>query len=196
MSNNAIEFADDSFDRLQELTRIGFSESKIRGAVYTVINQVARDTIKPTAKGIQAHLALKQKKIKEAIKVTKKAKRGSLSAVISIFKNKRPGLKDFKLKPIKRGKRSAGVKYQIRPGKQKTIAEAFVIEKFGGHAFINVGGRKLTKLHGASVWGAYVKNDMQEQTEIDVMERLDYRINRFIRDRVRKYKLKLEQSGI
>ena len=53
MSNNAIEFADDSFDRLQELTQIGFSESKIRGAVYTIINQVAKDTIKPTAKRVQ-----------------------------------------------------------------------------------------------------------------------------------------------
>jgi hypothetical protein len=195
MTVKAIEFADDSFDRLQELTQIGFSEKKIRGAVYTVINQVARDTIKPTAKRVQDVVNLKQKTIKQSIKVTKKAKRGSLSAIISIVKGPRPGLKEFKLKAIKRGKRPAGIKYQIRPGKPRTLAKGFIIEKFGGHAFINVGGRKIAKLHGVSVFGAVAKNDIHEQTEIDVMERLDYRINRFIRDQVRKYKLKLEQSG-
>ena len=68
-----MEFEDDSFDRLQELTKIGFSAGKIRGSVYAVINQVARDSISPAAKEVVKHLAVKQSRAKEAIKVTKKA---------------------------------------------------------------------------------------------------------------------------
>ena len=191
-SNNNIEFEDDSFDRLQELTQIGFSEKRIRGAVYTIINQVAKDQIKPMAKRVQSVLAVKQATIKKSIYVSKKAKKGSLSAIITVKKKVRPSLKEFKLKANKKkGKGAGGIKYQIAPGKTKTIQKAFIIDKLGGHAFINVGGRKITKLHGASVWGAFVKNDLTAESEVDVLERLEYRLNRFIRDQVRKYNLKI-----
>lgn len=189
-----MEFEDDSFDRLQELTKIGFSAGKIRGSVYTVINQVARDSISPAAKEVVKHLAVKQSRAKEAIKVTKKAKRGSLSAIVTVQKNKRPPLKDFKLKAINK-KKGNGIRYEIKKGNKRTFARGFVIDKFNGNAFVNVGGRKTVKLHGPSVWGVFKKQNIEQPTKDQIRERLTYRIDKFIKDQIRKYNFKNQSAG-
>ena len=189
-----MEFEDDSFDRLQELTKIGFSAKKIRGSVYTVINQVARDSISPAAKEVVKHLAVKQSRAKEAIKVTKKAKRGSLSAIVTVQKNKRPPLKDFKLKAINK-KKGNGIRYEIKKGNKRTFARGFVIDKFNGNAFVNVGGREIVKLHGPSVWGVFKKQNIEQPTKDQIRERLTYRIDKFIKDQIRKYNFKNQSAG-
>tara|TARA_R100000152_G_C6781949_1_gene217717 strand:- start:5462 stop:6064 length:603 start_codon:yes stop_codon:yes gene_type:complete len=194
-----IQFADDSFDRLQELAEIGFSDKRIRGAVYTIINQVAKDAISPAAKLVQSEINLKQGVIKKAIKVTKKAKRGSLLAVVSIKKSERPSLKEFKLKKqlVKTGKKKSpnGISYQIIKGKTRKFRKGFVVDKFNGHAFVNIGGRKIAKLHGASAWGVWKKHRLSHPLTFDIRKRLTYRIDKFIKDQIRKYNFKINSGA-
>ena len=190
-----MEFENDSFDRLQELTKIGFSAGKIRGSVYTVINQVARDSISPAAKEVVKHLNVKQAIAKEPIRVTKKAKRGSLLAVVTVSKKRRPSLKRFKLKATNKKKNKKGISYEIEKGKKRTFARGMVLDHFNGHAFVNVGGRKIVKLHGPSVWGVFKKQNIEQPVKDQIRERLTYRIDKFIKDQIRKYNFKNQSSG-
>jgi len=188
-----MDFTDETFAQFQELTKIGFSQKNIRGLVYQTINKTAKDAMSPIAKEVVKYVSLRQKDVKEAMKLTKKAQRNSLSAVLTIIKKRRPSLKRFKAKGLKKGKKPAGITYTIKT--KRTFAKGFIVDKLGGHAFMNIGGRKIGKLHGPSVWGVFKKHNLDASTIFNVGKRLEYNINRKVNHEISKYKLRSESAG-
>lgn len=147
------------------------------------INATSKKVKAGISKQIRQELAAPAKDVNAVIKVASKAAPTRLGSSVVLKEQSRLSLKAFGARQTK-----SGVSYKTSPRKgRKRIDSAFmgprpgvIAQKLGGHVYKRKGqGRKpITKLMGASPWGAYIVNGMQGKTVLDGTNELKKQILR------------------
>ena len=147
------------------------------------INKTSSVTKTKIAQDVRVELVASAKEIKKYIKNKKRATESSLGANVVVEESKPMPLKAFKPRQTK-----SGVSYASKGGR-KTVKSAFIVDKFGGHVFKRESKKRLRiqKLHAASVWGAYLKNNLDPETRNKARAELSKQIDRRIRTLLYKY---------
>ncbi len=187
-------------NQLQKLATASASVGKkMKKELAAAINQVSKKTKLEMGRGIRATVNLKKEESEKPLSIRASATEQNLSAVVSLKKTPRLGLRHFGAKQDKRG-----VSYKIsKTGGRKRLNGAFMGPKPGvikvswkGNVFMREGAAvKMTKgrhrgrmrqpivqKRGVSAWGAYVKNSLAapqaKVVEAELRYQIDRRINR------------------
>jgi len=194
-------------DLLRIAAGLGLTARQLDTAAVRAINDTARHARGKTRKAVRAYLTLPANSVNSRVDVSEKAKRGSLTAKVSIGRagdkraNPRPTLLSYKGKPkhprseakrTKRGKLTksarAAFSYQItKAGARKTFKKAFVQRRRDGannvQAFVRGGEARypLVVPRGPSVsavWQASDQNNVAEPVLKDTNQHLPHETQR------------------
>jgi hypothetical protein len=179
----AIEINSGQLKQLREA--VGKAKKSFGKELATVVNKVAKQTVKEIGKGIREHINMKAGDVKKVITVKPRATAANPVSEFSIQWHKRPGLQYFGARQNK-----SGVTYKIsKKGGRTSIPGAFMgprpgtlAPKLHGGVFQRIGKSRLpiAKLRGASVAGVFVKNNMEKPTESFIVKQLDHEMTRRI----------------
>jgi hypothetical protein len=173
--------------QLQRLTdAVKASGKKLPKEIAGAINQVSRKTKLEMGRDIRKQVAIPKDEVEKPLKIKTQATGESLSAIVSLKKTPRLGLRHFGARQDKRG-----VSYKIsKRGGRKRVDGAFQGPKPGamktswkGNAFKRVTKSRLPiiKLLGVSAYGTYKRNEMAgpqvKAIEDELSKQLDRRIN-------------------
>ncbi len=175
MAQPTVEIRGPGLDVLNKFLKDAPNEIPKQTAI--VLNQTARKHKRDISKQVRTKVAIDAKGANEAIGI-RKANRGNLTSKVIVKHEFRPSLKRFKAKQTKRG-----VSYRIsKQGGRQTVPGAFGpnINRLGNHVYKR-NGKKIQKLHGVSLWGVYLKNDMVYWTQVEVKAALNHQVRRRIR---------------
>lgn len=180
---------------LQDLAKL-CSEAgrKLPKETAIAVNETVKRGASHVAKGVTEELAMTQKDVKKELK-TSKATENNPTGIVTLRHSYRPGLRAFGAKQNARG-----VSYKIsKKGGRGFVAGAFQGPRPGvmkiswrGNAFKRLGKSRLpiVKLHGASAWGSFKKNDKIQPSARFMQQELERQINKRLRY------LKLKASGV
>ena len=171
---------------IRELERaLGDAKKRLPKEVAIAINRTAKWTTTQISRQVRDELNVKVRDVKKALSQRGKANASKLSTVVQLDKEKRLSLKYFGARQTRRG-----VTAKVGKKRRRTlIPDGFmgprpgaVAVRLGGHAYKRTGrGRTpIVKLHGASPWGAYVKNNMRPETVKESSRELQKQIQRRI----------------
>lgn len=174
-------------DQLQRLATASASVGKkMKKELAAAINQVSKKTKLEMGRGIRATVNMKKEESEKPLSIRANATEQSLSAVVSLKKTPRLGLRHFGAKQNK-----TGVTFKIgKRGGRGSVTGAFLGPKPGavktswrGNAFKRVGKNRLpiVQIKGVSAWGTYVKNSLAapqaKAVETELRKQIDRRIN-------------------
>jgi hypothetical protein len=174
-------------NQLQKLATASASVGKkMKKELAAAINQVSKKTKLEMGRGIRATVNLKKEESEKPLSIRASATEQNLSAVVSLKKTPRLGLRHFGAKQNK-----TGVTFKIsKRGGRGSVTGAFLGSKPGavktswrGNAFKRVGKKRLPiiQIKGVSAWGAYVKNSLaapqSKAVETELRKQIDRRIN-------------------
>lgn len=153
--------------------------------IASAINQVSKKTRLDMGRGVREQVALNKAESEKPISVRASATAENLTAVVSLKKTPRLGLRHFGAKQNRKG-----VTYKIeKKGGRKNVPGAFMGPKPGaikmswrGNAFKRVGQARLPiiQIKGVSAYGAYKKNNLAGPQAEAVKEELTKQIERRI----------------
>jgi len=152
---------------------------KLSKELAIVCNKTAKAHRKEIGKTIRDEVVVSAKVAIEPIRVVAKASATSLEARLKIDVTSRPSLKAYGARQKKKG-----VSYRIsKKDKRKTIKNAFIVGKLGGHVFKRTTKKRfpILKLKGPSVAAVYQKNNLIEISEKQIEARLDFEAKRRVR---------------
>ena len=155
------------------------------------INGTRTQVVKGMSKQIREELAVKAKDLKTTLKARKRATKSSLNASVQLDHSSRLSLRAFGSRQTRKGVSyltHKGRGRQIVPGGFMGPKPGVKAPRLGGHAYKRQGtARKpIVRLHGASAWGSYTKNNMQPRTVREGEHALEKQIERRIRFNVLK----------
>jgi hypothetical protein len=172
--------------QLRRLTGACISASKsLTKELAGAINQVAKKTKLEMGRDIRAVVAMKKDESEKPLSVRANATATNLSAVVTLKKTPRLGLRHFGARQDKRG-----VTYKIsKTGGRSRVDGAFQGPKPGvmktswkGNAFKRVGKGRLpiVQIKGVSAYGAFVKNNLAAPRAAAVTDELHKQMERRI----------------
>jgi len=173
-------------DQLTELRKAcGEAKKSFSKELSGAINAVSKKTKLQIGRDIRSTVTMKKAESEASLSIKTKATPQSLTAVVSLKKTKRLGLRHFGARQDKRG-----VSYKIgKKGGRQRVDGAFQGPKPGvmktswrGNAFKRVGESRLpiVQLKGVSAFGAYVKNDLDEPQVVAIESELSKQMERRI----------------
>ena len=171
------------FKHLENIAEM--TNSRLNREVSLVINDTAKKHKTAIAKRISQEVAVSQKVVRTIVDI-KKSNASALFAVITVYKTKRPSLKEFGARQIK-----TGVTYRIsKRGKRQKIKGAFgpQIDRLGRHVFVRTGPKRfpIKKIMGVSPWAVYVKTNSLAWSETQILDDLELAIHKRVRALVLK----------
>ena len=178
-----IEIKADQLTRLREAT--GEAKKSFTKELAGAINAVSKKTKLQIGRDIRKTVAMKKDESEKPLSIRAKATEQNLTAIVTLKKTKRLGLRHFGARQDKRG-----VSYKInKKGGRSRADGAFQGPKPGvmktswkGNAFKRVGASRLpiVMLKGVSAYGAYAKNELSgpqvEAIESELAKQMDRRI--------------------
>lgn len=180
----AIELDETQMKRLLDATKR--AKKKFTKELAGAINQVSKKTKLEMGRDIRAEVTLKKNEAEKPLSIRAKATPQSLTAVVSLKKTKRLGMRHFGARQDKRG-----VSYKIsKKGGRKRVNGAFQGPRPGvmktswrGNAFKRVGPGRLpiVQLKGVSAYGVYKKNELSgpqvKRVEAELQKQIERRID-------------------
>lgn len=163
---------------------------KLPAELARLSNNIAKAHRKEIARETRKHVAIKNKDALRTIDISKKASPGSYDARLKLNRTARPSLKYFGARQTKKG-----VSYRIsKKSARKTINGAFGpnIPRLGGNVYLRTSKKRLPirKLHGPSVLGVYLKNDLlpwsKEQLSDELGKQTAKRVRAIIVSQIKK----------
>jgi hypothetical protein len=150
------------------------------------INAVSKKTKLEMGRDVRATINIKKDESEKPLSIRATATSNNLSAIVSLKKTKRLGLRHFAARQDKRG-----VSYKIsKKGKRSRVDGAFQGPtpargnvKWKGNAFKRVGQSRLPiiQIKGVSAFGAYTKNNLAgpqaEVVSAELSKQMERRIN-------------------
>ena len=150
------------------------------------INAVSKKTKLEMGRAIRATVSIKKEESEKPLSIRATATSNSLSAIVSLQKTDRLGLRHFAARQDKRG-----VSYKIsKKGKRSRVDGAFQGPtpargnvKWKGNVFKRVGQSRLPiiQIKGVSAFGAYTKNNLAgpqaEVVSAELRKQMERRIN-------------------
>ncbi len=174
-------------DKLKDATQ---SLAGIRNGLNKALVGAVNDTVKKQktamSREIRSRIFIKKRDIDPFLK-TGRAKRRKLTGFIILSESVRIPLKRFGAKTKRKTRKlkgtgektklPIGVTYKISRGKgRQFVPGAFGLEipRLGNHVYRRVGASRapITKLHGPSPWGVFVKAGLEETTRFVSSEML------------------------
>lgn len=159
---------------------------KLERELVIAVNRTSKAARKFSARLIGAKIAMTIKRLNEKIRVSRKAKKGSPSATLTIDESYRPGLVNFKPRQIKKG-----VSFRIsKEGGRQMAKSAFMGPKPGavsvklrGQVFRRAGKKRypLVRLKAVSPWAVFKKRTLIKPLRRQVKKRLKHEVKRRIR---------------
>ena len=153
--------------------------------IIIAVNATAKKTRTTMNREVRTELAVTAGSINKVLKI-KRASKSRLGATVTLEKEDRLPLKDFKPRQTR-----AGVSYRIsKRGGRKTAPDAFmgprpgvIASKLRGHVYKRRGrARKpINMLHGASPWGVFMKRRLRIPTIADGEKELHKQLSKRIR---------------
>lgn len=184
-----LTFDTKDLQRLEKATRE--SRRKLPRELSIAINATAKKASLEMSKEVRTELAASAKAVKTALKITRKAEPNSLGSTVTLKRQNRIPLRDFKANQTR-----TGVAYRIsKTDGRKTVAGAFQgptpkarLARWRGHVFKRKGRARLPiiKLFGPSPWGVFVNRKMDKPVAARVEQELSKQINRRIQFNVFK----------
>lgn len=179
-----IEIKADQLTRLREAT--GEAKKSFTKELAGAINAVSKKTKLQIGRDIRSTVAMKKDESEKPLSIRAKATEQNLTAIVTLKKTKRLGLRHFGARQDKRG-----VSYKIgKKGGRSRVDGAFQGPKPGvmrmkwrGNAFKRVGTSRLpiVQLKGVSAYGAYAKNELAgpqvTAIESELTKQMERRIN-------------------
>jgi len=179
----AIEINANQLKKLQE--SVSKAKKSFTKELAASINAVSKKTKLQIGRDIRATVALKKDESEKPLSIRAKATANNLTAIVTLKKTKRLGLRHFGARQDKRG-----VSYKIsKKGGRKRVDGAFQGPRPGvmktswkGNAFKRVGNERLpiVALKGVSAYGAYAKNELSgpqvKAIESELAKQIDRRI--------------------
>lgn len=186
-----IKFDRRQLDKLSEALK--GSPKEIKSNLRVAVNNTLKWTGTQAARVVSQELTAKVGVLKKALR-PKRAKGNDLTAVLTVKKEKKLPLKEFKATHVKKG-----VSYKIskREGK-KLLPSAFMGGKPGkktarwnGNVLMRMGKEKIPiqVKYGVSPWGVYVKSGKDKSIRRETKAQLRKEIERRIKF------IQLKQSG-
>lgn len=177
-------------------TALEGTKKKLPRELANAINKTASKTKTTVSKEIRKELAVSAKDVNRFLKIKGRAVPNKLSSAVNLDHTKRPGIGGptdrFKPKQTRRG---TSFKISKKQGR-KMIPEAFMgprpgkkAPKLHGGVFKRRGRRRnpIQKMHGASPWAAYLKNNMdpviKNITGIELHKQVDSRIRTILKQK-------------
>jgi hypothetical protein len=162
------------------------SGKKMSKEIAGTLNAVSKKTKLEMGREIRKRVAIPKGEVEKPLTIKTQASPGSLSAVVSLKKTPRLGLRHFGAKQDKRG-----VSYKIgKTGGRRRVDGAFMGPKPGavktswrGNAFKRAGSSRLPiiKLLAVSAYGTYKKNELAgpqlKAIEDELSKQMERRIN-------------------
>tara|TARA_R110000823_G_scaffold174585_2_gene307245 strand:- start:309 stop:893 length:585 start_codon:yes stop_codon:yes gene_type:complete len=180
----AIEINTKQLKELREAT--GRAKKNFTKELAASINAVSKKTKLQIGRDIRATVALKKDESEKSLSIRAKATEQSLTAIVTLRKTKRLGLRHFGARQDK-----SGVSYKIgKTGGRQKVMGAFQGPKPGvmktswkGNAFKRVGKERLpiVALKGVSAYGAYAKNELSGPQVKAIEDELAKQIERRIK---------------
>lgn len=176
----------DVHDRINKLAElVGGVEKDLVKQLRIAANATASKHRSAIAKRISKDVAIKQKDIKPLIVVVKSRSGQEANSKVILSHQKRPSLKNFGAKWLKRKKM---VKYKIGKSEGFKTIKAFgandpARQALGGHVYKRVGKGRLPirKLRGISPWGFYVVNKLRPWSKAEILSELGKQLDRRIK---------------
>lgn len=180
----AIEINRAQLDRLT--TAVSASGKSITKEVAAAINQVSKKTRLEMGRDIRNTVTLKKDESEKPLSIRSSATAQNLSAVVSLKKTPRLGLRHFGARQTKKG-----VSYRIsKKGKRGFAAGAFQGPRPGlmktswkGNVFkrVSKGRLPIVQIKGVSAWGAYTENNLAppqaDRVSAELTKQIERRIN-------------------
>jgi hypothetical protein len=172
--------------QLQRLTQsVAAAKKSLTKELAGAINDVGKKTKLDMGRNIRKKVAIPKDEVEKPLSIRARATEANLSAVVSLKKTPRLGLRHFGARQDKRG-----VSYKIdKTGGRKRVNSAFqgprpgvMRMKWKGNAFRRVGPSRLpiVQLKGVSAYGTYKKNEMAgpqvKSIETELTKQLERRI--------------------